>query len=115
MPNHAVSLDRVFFALADATRLAVLNQLSRKPTPVSELAKAFDMALPSFMQHLKVLEEQGLVASEKQGRVRTYYFNPEPLAEAEGWLEKRRQLWERRLDRLDGYLQEMKVEENDQA
>ena len=104
MPNQAVQLDRVFRALADPTRRAVLQRLSGGTRPVSELAKPFDMALPSFLQHLKVLEDCGLVRSQKSGRVRTYQVSPEPLQAAEGWMAKQRALWARRLDQLDEYL-----------
>ncbi len=101
-------MDKVFHALGDATRRAVLKKLSTGSTAVSELAKPFDMALPSFLQHLKVLEDSGLVNSQKAGRVRTYRLSPRPLALAEKWLEEQRSVWEKRLDRLDSYLNEMK-------
>lgn len=110
MPNQQIALDRVFYALSDPTRMAVLARLSSGPAPVSELAKSFDMALPSFTQHLRVLEEHGLVSSEKRGRVRTYRFTPQPLEHAEHWIEERRLLWARRLDQLDRYLNELKAE-----
>ncbi len=108
MTNHYAELDRVFHALSDSTRRAVLAQLSDEPAPVKELAEPFEMALPSFMQHLKVLEECGLVTSQKEGRVRTYQLTPYPLEEAEGWLKEKRNLWAKRLDRLDEYLMTMK-------
>jgi DNA-binding transcriptional ArsR family regulator len=108
MPNQAVQLDRVFQALADPTRRAVLQRLSGGAAPVSELAAPFDMALPSFLQHLKVLEGAGLVTSEKAGRVRTYRLSPEPLKAAEGWMVEQRAHWERRLDQLDRYLLDLK-------
>jgi DNA-binding transcriptional ArsR family regulator len=111
MPNQNAPLDRVFHALADPTRRAVLTRLSVGPAAVSDLARPFDMALPSFTQHLGVLEECGLVRSEKKGRVRTYRLSPQPLEAAERWIERRRALWERRLDRLDGYLKTFKDEE----
>ena len=82
MPNQIIQLDRVFNALADPTRRAVLERLSNGPAPVSELAQPFDMALPSFTQHLNVLEGCGLVRSEKTGRVRTYQLAPRPLQAA---------------------------------
>jgi sugar-specific transcriptional regulator TrmB len=75
---------------------------------VSELAEPFDMALPSFLQHLKVLEDCGLVRSQKSGRIRTYQISPEPLRAAEGWMTEQRALWERRLDQLDRYLEDLK-------
>src|SRR5258707_11044028 len=103
MPNQAMQLDGVFRALGDPTRRAVLSRLSGGPAAVSELARPFDMALPSFTQHLDVLEDCGLVRSRKQGRVRTYRLAPQPLKAAERWMVAQRALWERRLDQLDGY------------
>jgi len=111
MPDQHAQLDRVFHALSDPTRRAVLARLGDGPAAVSELARPFDMALPSFTQHLGVLEECGLVRSRKQGRVRTYRLTPQPLNAAQGWLEKRRAHWERRLDRLDAYLETLKEED----
>ncbi len=108
MPNQSRELDRVFYALADPTRRAVLERLSDRPAPVSELAQPFDMALPSFTQHLNVLEDCGLVRSRKTGRVRTYQIAPRPLKAAERWLVKHRAMWETRLDQLDDYLNTMK-------
>jgi DNA-binding transcriptional ArsR family regulator len=98
----------VFRALADPTRRLVLERLSRSPASVSELAGPFDMALPSFVQHLGMLEQCGLVRSEKKGRVRTYKLVPKRLDLAEDWLANQRSLWERRLDQLDDFLLEMK-------
>ena len=102
-----VQLDRVFQALADPTRRAVIRRLSGGAAAVSELAEPFDMALPSFLQHLKVLEGCGLVRSSKSGRVRTYRISPAPLKAAEGWMSEQRALWERRFDQLDQYLVEL--------
>ena len=103
-------LDRVFRALGDPTRRAVLSRLCNGPAPVSELARSFDMALPSFAQHLDVLEECGLVRSRKVGRVRTYRLVPQSLRSAERWMAQQRALWERRLDQLDAYLLELREE-----
>ena len=108
MPNRSIELDRVFYALADPTRRAVLERLSDRPAPVSELAQPFDMALPSFTQHLNVLEDCGLVRSRKTGRVRTYQIVPRPLKAAERWMVKHRAMWEARLDGLDNYLDSLK-------
>jgi DNA-binding transcriptional ArsR family regulator len=108
MPNQSVQLDGVFQALADPTRRAVLARLSRGPAPVSELARPFRMALPSFSQHLDVLERCGLVRSRKSGRVRTCWLAPQRLKAAERWLETQRAIWERRLDQLDSYLADLK-------
>ena len=104
MASQALELDRVFQALSDPTRRAVLQRLSSGTAAVSELAAPFDMALPSFLQHLRVLERSGLVRSRKTGRVRTYRIAPEPLKAAEGWITQQRALWERRLDQLDRFL-----------
>lgn len=111
MPNHIATLDRVFQALADPTRREVLTRLADGPAATTELAKGFDMALPSFLQHLGVLETCGLVRSKKQGRVRTYRLAPKRLTAAEDWLGERRALWEGRLDRLDAYLGTLKDKE----
>lgn len=106
MPKQ--QLNRVFHALGDPTRRAVLERLRRGPAPVGELARPFRMALPSFTQHLRVLEESGLVRSKKQGRVRAYALAPAALESAEDWLGKLRTGWERRLDSLDDFLKTLK-------
>jgi DNA-binding transcriptional ArsR family regulator len=106
VPNQ--ELTRVFHALSDPTRRAVLERLTRGPAAVSELAQPFKMALPSFVQHLGVLEDCGLVRSKKQGRVRTYTLMPRALTAAEHWLSEQRAHWERRLDSLDSFLETLK-------
>ncbi len=111
MPNYAAQLDGVFRALGDPTRRAVLGRLCRGPAAVSELARPFDMALPSFTQHLAVLENCGLVRSRKTGRVRTFQLVPQPLEAAERWMVEQRALWERRLDLLDNFLKDLKERE----
>lgn len=111
MPNQSTQLSGVFHALADPTRRAVIERLGMGSAPMSELARPFKMALPSFAQHLDVLESCGLVRSHKSGRVRTYELSPKPLAAAETWMSERRALWERRLDQLDRYLLELHAEE----
>ena len=111
MPNNAKRLDRVFRALGDPTRRAVVGRLSSGPAAVSELAQPFDMALPSFTQHLAVLEGCGLVRSRKTGRVRTLQLVPQPLQAAERWMVEQRALWEHRLDQLDNYLKDLKERE----
>jgi DNA-binding transcriptional ArsR family regulator len=103
-------IDGVFRALSDPTRRDVLGRLSAHSASVSDLAAPYDMALPSFVEHLKVLERSGLVRSHKAGRVRTYELVPEQLRVAENWLARQRTLWERRLDQLDSYLMKMKQE-----
>jgi DNA-binding transcriptional ArsR family regulator len=90
MPNRSAQLSIIFRALSDPTRRAVVERLGRGPASVSDLAAAFEMALPSFLQHLDVLEECGLVRSKKEGRVRTYQLAPKRLRAAEDWLAKQR-------------------------
>ena len=105
MPNRrSASLDRLFQGLADPTRRRVIERLSAGPAPVSELARSSRMALPSFVQHLRVLEDAGVIRSRKTGRVRTCWLTPQPLHLAESWLEQQRAHWNRRLDQLDAYL-----------
>jgi DNA-binding transcriptional ArsR family regulator len=99
-----MSLDALFQALADPTRRAMLERLSRGPASVSDLARPFDMSLPAVVQHLAVLEGAGVVRSEKVGRVRTCRIEPAALSLAEQWINERRTEWERRLDRLGDYL-----------
>jgi len=109
--SHADPADAVFRALSDPTRRRVLERLSRSPASVKELAEPFNMALPSFVQHLSVLEACRLVRSTKTGRVRTYQLVPQRLKLAEDWLSGQRDLWERRLNQLDEYL--LKLKENE--
>ena len=109
---HSPAADDVFHALSNPTRRKVLEQLSVGPTTVSELAARFDMQLPSFVQHLSVLERSRLVRSKKRGRVRTYEIAPERFKVVEDWLTARRQLWEARLDRFDRYVTQLKEEES---
>ena len=104
VPNKTPTLDRLFNALADPTRRAVVERLGRGPAGVTELASPFAMALPSFTQHLGVLEACGLVRSEKHGRIRTYALEPGRLAEAEHWMVQQRRLWQSRLNQLDTLL-----------
>lgn len=111
MAQSAVA-DDVFYALSNATRRKVLEQLSAGPATVSTLAAPFDIKLPSFVQHLSVLERSRLVKSKKLGRVRTYELVPERFKVAEDWLSKQRQLWEGRLDRFDQYVKQLKDAES---
>jgi len=111
MARPAVA-DDVFQALANPTRRKVLEQLSVGPATVSDLAALFDMKLPSFVLHLSVLERSRLVKSKKRGRVRTYEIAPERFKVAEDWLAERRQLWEARFDRFDGYVKRLKEKES---
>jgi DNA-binding transcriptional ArsR family regulator len=97
-------LDRTFQALGDPTRRAIVERLAGGAASVSELAAPLPMSLPAVMLHLKVLEESGLVVSEKKGRVRTCRIEPRMLSEAERWVGERRRMWERNLDRLGAFL-----------
>src|SRR5947209_19609947 len=110
MLNQSPELDRLFHALADPARRAMLERLSRGPAPVSELARPLPMSLPSAMQHLGVLEAAGLVRTEKVGRVRTCTIEPRALSVVEQWINARRVEWEHRLDRLGEYLKTMENE-----
>jgi DNA-binding transcriptional ArsR family regulator len=101
-------LDKTFAALADPARRAIVERLVQGPATVSELAKPLPMSLPAVMLHLKVLEDSGLVTSQKAGRVRTCRIEPQMLSQAERWVAERRALWERNLDRLGAYLDETK-------
>jgi DNA-binding transcriptional ArsR family regulator len=112
MAQTAVA-DDVFYALSNSTRRKVVEQLAAGPATVSELASPFDMKLPSFVQHLSVLEQSRLVKSKKRGRVRTYEIAPERFKVAEDWLTARRQLWEARLDRFDEYVRKLKAKESE--
>jgi DNA-binding transcriptional ArsR family regulator len=109
---QAAVADDVFYALSNSTRRKVLEQLSLGPATVSELAAPFVMKLPSFVQHLSVLERSRLVKSKKRGRVRTYEIAPERFKVAEDWLTERRQLWESRFDRFDQYVKQLKEKES---
>ena len=99
-------VDRVFHALSDPNRRAIVERLSRGPASVSELARPLPMSLPAVVQHLHVLEASGLVRSDKIGRVRTCRIEPAALRPVEQWISARRTSWERRLERLGEYLAE---------
>ncbi|MCI0616025.1 metalloregulator ArsR/SmtB family transcription factor [bacterium] len=115
MQNQNVMLDHVFHALSDPTRRAVLERLSRGPASVSILAEPFKMALPSFMQHLEVLEHSGLLQTTKKGRVRTCQLAPKSLDLAEHWMTKQRAIWEKRLDQFDDYARKFHKKEKQHA
>lgn len=105
-PRAPDGLDLVFQALADPTRRAVVERLGIGPGSTSELARPFQMALPSFIGHLDVLVRSGLITSRKQGRVRTYALAPDRLRDAQAWLAAQEAHWSRRLDQLDALLLE---------
>ncbi|MGH8258708.1 MAG: ArsR/SmtB family transcription factor [Steroidobacteraceae bacterium] len=102
-------IGRIFQALADPTRRAVVERLALGPASTTELARPFSMALPSFTQHLQVLEQCGVVRSRKEGRVRRFHLVPKPLTTAEEWMVAQRVLWNQRLDQLQEYVEGMKT------
>lgn len=104
MANYKSSVDPLFHALADPTRRAVVERLSAGPATVRDLAEPFSMALPSFMQHLSVLEKGGIITSEKIGRVRTCHLQSSAFEAMESWLGDRRAMLENRLDALENHL-----------
>jgi DNA-binding transcriptional ArsR family regulator len=107
-------LDAAFHALADPTRRAVISRLTRGPAPVKELAEPFAMGLPAFLKHLRILEADGLIRSEKVGRVRTCRVDAERLAAAESWLGEQRRQWQAQADRLAAYV-ETAMEHDDET
>jgi DNA-binding transcriptional ArsR family regulator len=109
--SNAQVLNLTYQALADPTRRAVVSRLTRGPSSVTELAKPFDMALPSFLQHVRVLEEAGLVSTSKEGRTRVVSLDTARLKRAEAWLEKQRSSWEARFDRFDEVVNRLNAEE----
>lgn len=113
MAKHDPSLDHLFTALGDPTRRAILSRLAAGPASVSNLAAPFDMALPSFMGHLKKLEAAGLIETSKTGRVRSCALQPAAFAPAIDWLEEQRALWSGRLDRLDALVMAMAAKTDD--
>ena len=100
-------LDEVFAALASSTRRAMLARLAEGEANVNELAEPFDLSLPAISKHLKVLEHAGLVVRGRRAQYRPCTLDPAPLAQVSTWTERYRPIWEERLDRLDGYLQEL--------
>lgn len=104
-------LSAVFHALADPTRRGVIDRLGRGPASVSELARPFDMGLPSFMKHLRVLEDCGMIHTRKEGRTRTCSIDDSGFTEAERWLSRQRAIWEGRAERLEAFVQHELAEE----
>lgn len=105
MTKHDSDLDTMFQALSDPTRRAVVSRLMEGPASVSTLAEPFDMALPTFLQHIARLEHSGLVRSEKRGRTRICHAEPAQLTPARDWIDEQRALWEARLDRLEAFVE----------
>ncbi len=110
MAKHEADLSLIFHALADPTRRAMLRRLAEGPAPVTELARPTGLRLPTVMRHLAVLEAAGLVATAKDGRVRTCGLVPEATAPVRTWLDEQRDIWEGRLDRLDDYVTKLMKE-----
>jgi len=106
MPRRQANIDRVFHALGDATRRAIVERLSQGPISVSHLAQPLNMTLAAVVQHLQILEKSGLVHTEKTGRVRTCRIETSGLTVAEQWINERRATWEKRFDRLGDLLAE---------
>jgi DNA-binding transcriptional ArsR family regulator len=107
----ADQLSTTFAALADPTRRAILARLSSGECSVTELAEPFEMSMPAVSKHLRVLERAGLIARGREAQWRPCRIEPAPLKEVAAWAEQYRDIWEKRFDRLEGYLQEMKAKE----
>ena len=112
MAKYDLTLDHCFAALADPTRRMILERLARGKASVSELAAPHDMALPSFMGHIRKLEDAGLIQTRKDGRTRTCALAPHAFTAAQGWLQEQRSLWEGRLDQFDTYVSNLAKERN---
>ena len=111
MVQYQAHLDATFAALSDVTRRGVLEQLGSADASISELAQRFEMTLTGMKKHVSVLEQAGLVRTEKIGRVRTCRLGPRRLEEEAAWIEKHRQLWSARFDALDGIVEDLKRKE----
>ena len=112
MSKYDSNLDLCFSALGDPTRRLILARLARGSATVSELAEPHDMALPSFMEHLKKLEAAKLIKSKKTGRTRTCELAPDAFTPAKNWLSEQSTIWEGRLDRFDDYIKNLLQERN---
>ena len=108
MAKYSQNFDATFFALSDPTRRAIISHLCDGPKSVGELSEPFELALPSLLKHVRVLEASGLIRTAKQGRVRTCRIEPRALQEAEDWLHQHLIVWESRLDRMEAHIQRMK-------
>ncbi|WP_411701083.1 ArsR/SmtB family transcription factor [Conyzicola sp.] len=113
MAQYSTTLDDAFQALADPTRRAVLSRLGTGPASISELAGPFDMALPSFMKHIRLLEKSGWIRTRKVGRVRTCTLDTASYAAVENWLLTQRDVWEGRTDRLETFAASIRIEEKE--
>lgn len=115
MAKHDPHLDLLFHALSDPTRRMILARLAQGPAPVTELAGPTGLRLPTVMRHLSVLEVAGLIATQKDGRVRSCALQPQALTPMRDWIEEQRRVWEARLDRLDDYVMTLMKDRNDGA
>jgi len=106
----SATLDRTFSALADPKRRDILERLSRGPASISELAQPFGISLPGVMKHVRILEEAHLVTTKKNGRTRECRLGPEQMDDVTRWIEMQRDRWERRLDRLEAYIERKRGE-----
>lgn len=111
MANQDLAVDRVFHALSDQTRRAIVMRLSAKPSAVGDLFSPLPMALPTLLKHIRVLEECGLVATKKVGRERICEMRPEALRATDAWLAQQRSVWEARLDRMEAYVLDLQKKE----
>ncbi len=107
MANYPDALNSVFHALSDPTRRAVVQRLGRGPASVSELAEPFDIGLPTFMKHVGVLEDAGLIRTSKTGRIRTCTLDQKKLSPAERWFDEQRSVWASRYGNLDKLLDQL--------
>ncbi len=108
MAKSSTDLDKAFSALADPTRRAIIGRLCGGPQSVTELSEPFDLALPSLLKHVRVLEQSGLISSEKIGRIRTCRIEPRALEATEAWIHRHVAAWEARLDRMEAHIERMK-------
>jgi DNA-binding transcriptional ArsR family regulator len=108
MAKFSTDLDKAFSALADPTRRAILSRLCEGPKSISELSEPFELALPSLLKHVRVLEQSGLITSEKTGRVRTCRIEAHALRATEAWIHQHIFAWEKRLDRMEAHIERMK-------
>jgi DNA-binding transcriptional ArsR family regulator len=108
MAKYETELDRSFSALADPTRRAIVARLCDGPKSIGELSEPFDMALPSLFKHVRVLEQSGLISSEKVGRVRICRIETHALRATELWIHQHISAWEERLDRMEAHIERMK-------
>ncbi len=111
MANHSLAVDRVFHALSDQTRRAIVMRLSARPSAVGELFTPMPMALPTLLKHIRVLEDCGLVTTKKVGRERICEMQPDALHATDAWLAQQRAVWDARLDQMEAYVLDLQTRE----